>query len=269
MPLTVTRSQSATTQRTWMLRDPQRSMQRVGLAISSSHSLRRPEQLPEIRKPKHGASMQRSEMSDAEVWPPYDAEAVLAGPFVLRAGPGRDLIARSDRQSVLPQWIPLSRAHPRCIADVCTSTSASKTCPALRRRRRILLTVKSVSVAGCAQRRWTAEEVRGHWSAVICTRSQSWPEVQRGGTHASAPAGVEQQCCDAGAAADVVRSSPTSSSRTQLSSSTISTAGPSWRSDRPRSMAGRSPGRLTADPPDTARPRSSSRAARRASEATR
>ena len=34
-----------------------------------------------------------------------------------------------------------------------------------------------------------------------------------------------------------------SSSRTRLASSTISTAGPTWRGDRPRSMAGRSPGK--------------------------
>ena len=42
-----------------------------------------------------------------------------------------------------------------------------------------------------------------------------------------------------------------SSSRNRLASSTSSSAGPSWRSDRPRNMAGRWPGRLTANPPET------------------
>ena len=45
-------------------------------------------------------------------------------------------------------------------------------------------------------------------------------------------------------------STPYNSSRTRLASSMISTAGPSWRSDRPRSMAGRSPGSDTAKPPE-------------------
>src|SRR5215208_7001909 len=65
-----------------------------------------------------------------------------------------------------------------------------------------------------------------------------------------APAGVDSRiCCAAGAAASIGEIVAHNSSRTRLASSTISTAGPSWRSDRPRSIAGRSPGSETAKRP--------------------
>ena len=76
-------------------------------------------------------------------------------------------------------------------------------------------------------------------------------------------------CCAAGAAASIGEIVAHSSSRTRDASSTSSTAGPSWRSDRPRSMAGRSPGSDTANPPAASSTSVSVSRWKLASEATR
>ena len=58
--------------------------------------------------------------------------------------------------------------------------------------------------------------MRGHWSAVICTRSQSSFEDQARWNSPLAPAGVESRiCCAAGAAASIGEIVAHSSSRTR------------------------------------------------------
>ena len=109
----------------------------------------------------------------------------------------------------------------------------------------ILLSVERVAKADA----FSGEMRGGDARTLIGGDLHAFPVFARGPGAvelAAGAGGVDSRiCCAAGAAASIGEIVAQSSSRTRDASSTSSTAGPSWRSDRPRSMAGRSPGRLT------------------------